>query len=247
MKSLKLFFLVLVSGLLYTSCGDDDPKEVELSFQATVGEEALMHETTYNINGTDVQFTNVAFYLGDMQFKTSDNVSFQAADRYHLIRPGVFRFSFESLPTEGNDDVNLTEISFFIGVDAETNAETEMDFTERAEGDPLGQQNPSMHWGWAGGYRFMNIDGMADTDGDGEFETQLTYHIGKNDYLQNITLNPNQKLEGGKNEFQVNFDIAAFLSGIDFSTENFTKTQPDNIAIADKLYNNYNSAVSFVK
>jgi len=253
MKSTKLFFVMLIMGLMIISCGDDDTlesnesKDVNVKFQMNVDQEALVHETTYNINGTDVQFTNVAFYLGDMKFETSDGMTYESSDRYQLIKPGIFDFNFSIPATEEDVDVNLSKITFFVGVDAETNAEIEMDFTERPEGDVLGQQNPTMHWGWAGGYRFLNIDGNADTDGDGEFETQLTYHLGFDEFLKNISLSPDQLLEEGANEFKINFDMSTFLAGVDFATENFTKVQPDNRTIADKLFDNYSSSITFVK
>lgn len=248
MKSTKLFLFVMITGLMIISCDDDIPeaKEVNVKLQMNVGQEALVHESTYDINGTEVQFTNVAFYLGDMKFEISDGTTYESAERYQLIKPGVFDFNFTIPATEEEVDVNLDKITFFVGVDATTNAETEMDFTERPAGDVLGQQNPTMHWGWAGGYRFLNIDGNADLDGDGEFETNLTYHLGKDEFLKNISLSPVQKIEEGKNEFQINFDMAKFLSGLDFTTENFTKAQPDNKAVADKLFDNYSSSFTFV-
>ncbi len=246
MKITKLVLGIIVMGLIISSCGDSEPMDVNVKLRMNVGNDALTHGTTYNINGTNVQFTNVAFYLGDMKFETSDGTTFESSSRYHLIRPGFFDFNFSIPAGEVSEDISLSRITFFVGVDADTNAETEIDFTERAEGDPLGQQNPTMHWGWIGGYRFLNIDGNADIDGDGEFETQLTYHLGKNELLKNITLSPNRKIEEGKNEFQLTFDISTFLSSLDFATENFTKVQPDNRSIADKLFNNYSSSFTFV-
>lgn len=248
MKLIKGFIGILILGLFVVSCGDNnDPIDVNVKLQMKVGDEALVHGTTYRINETDVQFTNVAFYLGDMKFETSDGQTFESESRYHLIKPGVYDFGFSIPADEVADNLKLTTASFFVGVDGDTNAESELDFTERAEGDPLGQQNPTMHWGWAGGYRFLNIDGMADTDGDGEFETQLTYHLGKDEFLRSFSSNPDLKLEGGINDFQIIFDMSAFLSGLNFETEFFTKVQPDNMVIADKLFENYGSTFNFAK
>lgn len=238
---------ILLAGMIIISCGDSDPVAVNVKLQMNVGEDALIQESVYQVNGIDVKFTNVAFYLGDMKFKTSIGREFESISRYHLIKEGIFDFNFELSADEGEEGVNLTEVTFFVGVDPTTNAETEMDFTERAVDDPLGQQNPTMHWGWAGGYRFLNIDAVADVDGDGEFETQLIYHLGKNDLLKNISLNPDTKLEQGVNEYQIIFDLSKFLTGLDFETENFTKVQPDNLSLADKLFNNYDSAFTFVE
>ena len=182
-----------------------------------------------------------------MTFAIDNGTVFNSSDRYQLVKPGVVDYNFELPVIEGDEDEFLSTITFNIGVDADTNAETEMDFTERATDDPLGQQDPTMHWGWTGGYRFMNIDGVADLNGDGQFNTPLTYHLGKNSFLKSISLSVNEKLESGQNDMRILFDVGAFLNGLDFATENFTKVQPDNMDVADKLLANYNNAVSFTK
>jgi hypothetical protein len=247
MKITKLVIGIFFIGLLMSSCGESDPKDVNVKLQMSVGNKSLIHDNIYNINNIDVKFINVAFYLGDIKFETSDGTIFESMESYYLIKPGIYDFNFTVPEEVEEEEISLSKISFFVGVDPETNAETEMDFTERTVGDPLGQQNPTMHWGWAGGYRFMNIDGNADLDGDGEFETPLTYHLGKDDLFKNITLSPNQKIEEGKNEFNLKFDMNAFLANIDFATENFTKVQPDNLGLANKLFDNYNSTFVFAK
>ncbi|MDF1697389.1 MAG: hypothetical protein P1U56_16215 [Saprospiraceae bacterium] len=245
MRIIKIFSILILGAFIISSCGDKDPRDVNAVFQINVGDDALAHETTYVINDTKVKFTNVAFYLGDMTFETSDGSVFESTPRYTLVKPGSYEFNF-TVPEDVEEDVTLSKIDFFIGVDATTNAETEMDFTEREVGDPLGQQNPSMHWGWAGGYRFLAIDGFADLDDDGEFEQQLVFHLGFDDFLKLYSISPNAKIEEGSNQFEVIFDLNEFLSGLNFEEENFTKVQPDNIELANKLFANYNSSIRFV-
>ena len=90
----------------------------------------------------------------------------------------------------------------------------------------------------------------CDLDGDGVFGEQgekLLYHLGKNSFLGNITLTPNEKLEGGANDFRINVDLEKMLEGVDFNTEKFTKTGADEIDIANKVFANYATAFSFEK
>lgn len=244
MKTIKLVTFAFLA-LMVASCGEEKPKDVNVKLEMTVGDESLVQDKTYTISGVNMQFRNVAFYLGDMTFQISNSLNFNSNERYQLIRPGIYDYNF-SIPVDDTDDaIDLSSITFFVGVDDATNAETEMDFTMRAADDPLGAQNPTMHWGWQGGYRFMNIDALADLDEDGEFETTLTYHLGKSPFLANISLSPNQQLEEGANDFRITFDLVKFLDGIDFNTEQFTKAQPDNMDIANKIYSNYSSAFTF--
>lgn len=252
MNKLKLVAIALL-GMTVWSCGEDEKaKDVNVKLEMVVGDESLNHGNTYNINGVDLQFTSVMFYLGDMTFENSDGTRFvnQGENRYQVIRPGVFDYNF-SIPYEKDaEDVSLDKISFIVGVDETTNNDDQTTFEMRPDGDPLGQQNPSMHWGWMGKYKFMSIDADADLDGDGVFGEEgekLLYHLGKNSFLGNITLTPNEKLEGGANDFRINVDLEKMLEGVDFNTEKFTKTGADEIDIANKVFANYATAFSFEK
>lgn len=61
---------------------------------------------------------------------------------------------------------SVDSITFFIGIDKERN---HLDPTKYPEWHPLALKTPSMHWGWAAGYRFVTYEGMAGTS-----ESKLT-------------------------------------------------------------------------
>ena len=93
-----------------TSCGDSDPKDVNVTFQMKVGDDALNHSTTYTINNTAVQFTNVAFYLGGLEFELSDGTKYGNTNEYTIIRPGTFDFNF-SITENLDQEVSLSKIN----------------------------------------------------------------------------------------------------------------------------------------
>lgn len=83
-------------------------------------------------------------------------------DTYILVdAKEVQRYSLGDL-----DVGSVDSISFFIGVDKDRN---HLDPTTYPEWHPLALKTPSMHWGWAAGYRFVTYEGMAGTS-----ETKLT-------------------------------------------------------------------------
>lgn len=253
MNKLKLIAMAIL-GMTIWSCEKEEAKDINVNvkLEMFVGKESLVHGTTYNINGVDVQFTNVAFYLGDMTFKNSDGSSFEneGDNRYQLIKPGVFDYDFTIPYNENAGDVTLDEITFIVGVDETTNNDDQTTFEMRPDGDPLGQQNPTMHWGWMGKYRFISIDADTDLDGNGVFGEdgeKLVYHLGKDSFLGNIKLTPEQRLEGGANDYRINVNFEKLFTGIDFNTEKFTKTGADEIDLANKVFANYSSAFNFEK
>ena len=68
---------------------------------------------------------------------------------------------------------DLKSMFFHVGVPPELNHQ---DPTIWDSNRPLAPQNPSMHWGWSSGYRFIALEGMVDEDSDSVYETVLQYH-----------------------------------------------------------------------
>lgn len=64
------------------------------------------------------------------------------------------------------DASNIETLTFYIGVDQANNHE---DPAGWPNDHPLAPQNPSMHWGWAAGYRFVALEG-TDIATDQDFE-----------------------------------------------------------------------------
>jgi len=77
----------------------------------------------------------------------------------------------------GDHDITLVDsISFSIGVEFDVNHD---DPSTYANGHPLGFQNPSMHWGWAAGYRFVAMEGNSGSSLNDLFQIHA---LGDNNY-----------------------------------------------------------------
>lgn len=70
----------------------------------------------------------------------------------------------------------LDSIRFGIGVDGDQNHQ---DISAFPPDHPLFHQNPSMHWGWAAGYRFVAIEGLA---GAATNQVWQVHALGDNNY-----------------------------------------------------------------
>lgn len=242
MKNSYYFFLALLGfGAILFACNEDDTESATMvtptiDVQMRVGSESLTMGDTYDINGTALQINIAQFYMGDITL-SGDEVN--ASDDYYVI--GTTQNSI-SLPQV---EAGSYDLSFGIGVNAEINALPEEDFTTRPAGDALGIQDPSMHWSWATGYRFLRIDGMVDTDADGVPDQAVEYHLGSDAFFA-ILNSPNPiELTEEDASITMRFDVAALLSGADLSTGEVTHVG-DNKPLADLMLANYTEAFSII-
>ncbi len=176
------------------------------------------------------------------------------------------------LITENNDSILLTETIFFdlvspqvvmdgrdssLMVSFEVPAGTYLGLVfgtgvpaSRINGDPtvydvfnhpLGAAT-SMHWSWASGYRFLSLDGRADTaDNQVGPPTQgLTYHTGFNELYRTVEMTASKShfvLEEGETvDFVIQLDVLdLFTDGtkiLDLAKEN---TTPHSIGSVDPV------------
>jgi hypothetical protein len=241
MKTNIFFLTIILSGLVVVSgCKKDadEPTVAYLQFQMDfkVADQALEFDKDYVINGTTIQFAAVNYYMGGLKITQENNDVVDFSNQYLLAGLGSGAVVNEPLAIS-----NVKNVKFFVGVDSITNKMSESDFTNRPANDPLGIQDPSMHWSWNTGYRFLRVDGMVDTDGDGTIDTPVEYHLGNNSMLKNIDINTNIFIKAGNNTLTFGFDLTQFLAGVDFPNELATHVG-DNLPLAIKIRDNLPAA-----
>ena len=107
----------------------------------------------------------------------------------------------------------LEQIEFWIGVDS---AHNHLDPSLYPENHPLALHDPSMHWGWAGGYRFIAFEGVAGfTPGflSGNFQIHT---IGDENYRK-ILLDVNEIISADSIIIPIQADYAMLLRRMDVS------------------------------
>lgn len=250
MKKIKFpilfaFMLTAMASLFLSSCSKEDdvtptPQIADVSFHIDylVGENPVVLGEVYDINGTAVSFDLISFYVGGIGFTDENGTTTMMDNKYLLINAEETHYEVGQL-----DAGHYEALQFFVGVDSTTNSQTEDDFTNRPAEDPLAIQNPSMHWSWASGYRFIRIDGKTDTDGDGIPETLIQYHLGTNPLLLQMQYGDTHKdLVVGENEYNLHLNLATVFEGVDMKTETSTHTM-DNMMLANRIRNNFANAL----
>ncbi len=121
-------------------------------------------------NGKQVRLFRAAFYIAEIELHKTDGSRLMLSDQYLLVDAAEPGREFDL----GNWSVTDIEgVSLRIGVDS---ARNHLDPASYPADHPLAPQNPSMHWGWVSGYRFMAVEGRIDNNADGVPEAAMEFH-----------------------------------------------------------------------
>lgn len=150
------------------------------------------------------------YYVSNIKLKHDGGKITAVPDSYLLLNVE----SNESNNLGKFNVTNLEAVEFAIGVDQ---AKNHLDPTTYPEGHPLAPQNPTMHWGWTSGYRFIAIEGFAGTSKT-DVSTNFQVHTLGNQLYKTITINTGGKIEDGKLVIDLNAEYSNLLIGIKAQT-----------------------------
>ena len=252
----RFFRQVLMASVILSiaviSCKKDDdddpvdpPKETQASlefhFHPVVGNTAYQPNQDYTMQIGDTTITysfneNSAFYISGIHLETTEGAEAEFHDTYLLVKPETDEYGIGKMKA-----ASYESISFNVGVDSATNHK---DPALHPAGHPLALQNPSMHWSWNPGYRFMVLEGSwsASTGESGTF----LFHLGLDEFLTHVHLHfhhPLQAKAGQSVTAHMNVDYGKLLEGINLKRENYTKSMSQaEKPLAQKLANNIPNA-----
>jgi hypothetical protein len=124
-------------------------------------------------------------------------------------------------PEKGNEyelgtfDVkNIEGIQFSLGVDK---AHNHLDPTTYPATHPLAMQNPTMHWGWTSGYRFITFEGYAGAT-EATATTNFQLHTLDDTNYKTVKITTGATNENGDLLITLNADYTQMLKGINANT-----------------------------
>lgn len=151
-KMKKIITLVLI-GVSNLVLGQTD---VYLKLNQKLDEAAFTYATgTSNNLEHAYSYTRLQYYISQITLTYDGGHDTLLTDTYFLIDAGQ---PFKEMLGTFNFNT-LEAISFGIGVDT---AKNHADPSIYSAGHALGHHSPSMHWGWAAGYRFAVLEGKTD-------------------------------------------------------------------------------------
>ena len=168
--------LLTTIALLLIAVATFAQKQVTLTVQNKLGSNLFgFNQTSTNDLNQDFQITRLEYYMSgftivhDGGMETSVPIT-----KYILVNASTN--VVEDLGTY--NITNLEGIKFHIGVNEPTNTSDPSVYNPP---HPLAAQWPSMHWGWASGYRFVALEGKAGAN----FTTNFQMHgLGNANYFE---------------------------------------------------------------
>ncbi|MBR9861615.1 T9SS type A sorting domain-containing protein [bacterium] len=202
---------------------------VKLKLNHLLGQNSFAFNTESQNNiGIKFNVTRLQYYISKVSIVHDGGTVTDASGVYALVNA--------SQNTEvdlGNFDITTVEaIQFSVGVNTPENND---DPTKWPSTHPLAPKSPSMHWGWAAGYRFVAMEGKA---GDALNTTFQIHALGNKNYHQIRIPTDAQDLDGDL-IIELNADYARAIEGIDVSASVVTHGDYDEAADLLKNFRDY--------
>ena len=162
----------------------------ELRIYHMLGTQAFqLSTTTQNNLGQDFQVDRLQYYVSNFSVVHDGGTETAiSGDTIALMNAADGNFSTVEL-----GELNITNVEgvkFHIGVPQPTNNE---DPSLYSPDHPLAPQSPSMHWGWASGYRFLAYEGKGGMNFSQTFQM---HGLGNNNYFQTSVVATGQVVNG---------------------------------------------------
>ncbi len=225
----KILILLVITSISLGASAQKNFPDVILKLNHFLNENTFSSSTT-GTNNLDNQFNvnRLEYYISDIVL-THDGGTETKVENYYILvnanNPGDYNL--------GTFEIDKMEsITFSIGVPSNVN---NADPTQWSAGHPLAPRSPSMHWGWASGYRFVALEGKTGTT------LSTTYEIhalgNKNYFTQKIPMS----VEWTDNiVLEINADYSKALAGIPVANGIVTHGEEDEAAT---LLRNFQTAV----
>lgn len=266
----KLSILLFLSTLLIfgTSCDDDTPEpelagDVEITFKANYDGETFVTQKVYDYTADmPVRFSAFNFFVANISLLEEQD----ATEESELIEIDFIDLGFDETQmaaAEAGVTISAKKvpagtyrgIKVGFGVPADLNRTNPVDY---GSGDALSKS--SHYWSAWDSYIFSKIEGVADVDGDGQFENSegegLTLHMGTDETYTERTLFPSNPIvvdEEGTVQITLNIDLKTLffmpineydVNGdelLDIETFNGTHTDAE-LLIAKQIMRNFSEA-----
>ncbi len=209
---LQIMLIAIVLG--FTGISEALAAKVNLQINHKLGNEVFgYNQSAKNNLNNSFELSRMEYYLSDFTIIYDGGKRVNIESSYMLITASKNSITNQivDLDTKGLSITTIEGLEFGVGVPAPVNND---DPTKWPAFHPLAPQSPSMHWGWAAGYRFVAMEGAISFLSN----TLLEVHALNNENYKLTTKNTNTKSDDN-GDFTVVFDAdyTRALENIDIS------------------------------
>ena len=195
---------LLSLALGFSLAGLSAQTDMSFNINHKLGTEDFSFETTHTSNpNIPIEFTRLDYYISEIVLVHDGGQETPMTDQFLLVNAGI--------PVNldlGNYAVTtLEKIKFHIGVPEAFN---HLDPASYPDNHPLAYQMPSMHWGWALGYKFLTVEGNA---GNGLINNYQIHTTGNSNYTA-VEININESAVNGKLDIALDADYLGLFEDI---------------------------------
>jgi hypothetical protein len=220
MTAKQLLAMMAALAVGFTACkkDSDEPEDttpVEVSHNATIrvsftfvqGENAFtLDSIAHDSLGHALKLDALRFYVGGARATNDEEEEVGTFNDARLLVDASTTNDFLLGPIFAS---HVHEFHLDLGLDSATN---HADFATA----PAPLNDASMYFNAADGYKFLVINGHADADGDGTFETAFSYACGTDALLTDAHVHVHHDIvEGETFTAQAFIDVAGLFGGID--------------------------------
>ncbi len=208
-KMKNLFFSALLICLTFTASAQTD---VTLKINHKLGTENFEYGAIGTNNlGHSFKTNRLEYYLSRITIIHDGGTETAVPlDVVELVQPGEELST--SIPLGSHMVTTIESVRFFIGVHEPVNNEDPALYSEE---HPLGLKSPSMHWGWASGYRFVAYEGTSGVD----FAQSFQLHgLGNENYFE-VASEVEVEEVGGALVMSLNGNYSEGLRNLNLMTE----------------------------
>ena len=198
--------LILITAILISS-GVFAQKNVKVKINHKMnGVPFALNTETNNSFGNKLNFKRVQYYLSNFKIVHDGGTETTVSDKYFLVDAS----KSIDLDLGVHNVTTIEKIIFSVGVDKDKNHLNPAIYSDT---HALAPKSPSMHWGWASGYRFVAIEGKSGTNLSRTWE----FHSLGDKYFYTIYLPTAATANGNELLITLNADYSKALSGINIS------------------------------
>lgn len=172
------------------------------------GEVFEMNKASVNDIGNDFMIDRCEYYLSSFSITHDGGQVIEIADKYELIDlKGGNPFTMIDL---GEHDISsLESVQFYFGIEEDVN---HGDPAAWPSTHPLAPKFPSMHWGWAAGYRFIALEGLSGPT----LNQQMEFHCIGDEFYKQLTFAADMSATDNMT-VEIDAEYKNMLSSIDIS------------------------------